>query len=197
MQPGRHVTGRLISSAPTLLPGMAPGAVRAAERALTRAGVALHLNTVWHDEMAEDAAARQQLLLWATGALAHAWQRDPARRGGLATGEQGFVSVDSRLRSVSHPQVFAAGDCAQWSPPLPKAGVYAVRMGAVLAQNLRAALNGETGIPYRPQQRFLALLATADGRAIGSRGRWSTEGRWLWHWKDHIDRGFLRRFKVR
>ncbi len=192
LMPSLTLRGALVSNAPTLLPGMAPGAVRAAQRALQRADVALRLGRDWAEGMAEDS----DLLLWATGAVAHAWQRDAGQRGGLAVSERGFIRVDAQLRSVSHPEVFAVGDCAEWAPPLPKAGVYAVRMGPVLAQNLRAALAGTALQAYRPQTRFLALLATADGRAIASRGRWSAEGRCLWRWKDHIDRGFLRRFEV-
>ena len=133
-------------------------------------------------------------MLWATGAEAHAWQLDPARRGPLAVSERGFVRIDAQLRSVSHPQVFAVGDCAEWAEPLPKAGVYAVRMGPVLAHNLRAALGQGSMMAYRPQRDFLALLATADGRAIASRGPFGASGRWAWRWKDRIDRGFLRRF---
>jgi NADH dehydrogenase FAD-containing subunit len=97
--------------------------------------------------------------------------------------------------------VFASGDCASWpGAGLPKAGVHAVRMGPVLAGNLRAALRGPAGAadlrPHRPQRHFLALLATGDGRAIASRGPFGAEGAWAWRWKDHIDRRFLRQFEV-
>jgi len=136
------------------------------------------------------AARPGDLLLWATGAEAHPWQRD----SGLAVSARGFICVDRCLRSVSHPQVHAAGDCAEWEEALPKAGVYAVRMGPVLSRNLRAALGACAPVEYRPQHRFLALLATADGAAIASWGRWSVRGRWVWHWKDRIDRSFVRRF---
>jgi hypothetical protein len=67
-------------------------------------------------------------------------------------------------------------------------------MGPVLNRNLRAALGQGTPQAYTPQHQFLALLATADGRAIASRGRFGAAGRWVWRWKDHIDRGFIRRF---
>lgn len=190
LAPQRPVHGSLVTRSMALLPGFAPGAVRAGERALARAGVSLQLGSGW----CEAVAAGSDLVLWATGAEAHAWQRDAARRGTLAVSERGFVRVDARLASVSHPNVFAAGDGAEWAQPLPKAGVYAVRMGPVLAHNLRAALGDGTAVPYLPQRRFLALLATADGRAIASRGGLAAEGRWVWRWKDHIDRGFLRRF---
>ena len=104
------------------------------------------------------------------------------------------MRIDARLRSTSHPNILAAGDCAEWSVPLPKAGVYAVSMGPVLAHNLRAALGQGQPRAYRPQRRFLALLATGDGRAIASYGGLGLEGRWVAHWKDRIDRGFIARF---
>jgi NADH dehydrogenase FAD-containing subunit len=110
---------------------------------------------------------------------------------------QGFVRIDAQLRSVSHPDIFASGDCASWAGAgLPKAGVHAVRMGPVLAANLRAALQGDAGAlrTHRPQQHFLALLATADGRAIASRGPFGASGAWAWRWKDRIDRRFLAQF---
>lgn len=117
----------------------------------------------------------------------------------LAVDEQGFVRIDEQLRSVSHPQVFATGDCASWSgQALPKAGAHAVRMAPVLAGNLRAALMGPVSAgqlrAHLPQRHFLALLATGDGRAIASRGPFGAEGAWAWRWKDRIDRRFLQQF---
>ena len=194
LQPGRPLQATLLSRGPALLPGLAAGAVRAAHRALARAGVQLRLGAACTPAQ----AAGHDLVLWATGAQAHAWQSDPARRGGLAASADGFIAVDAQLRSVSHPRVFAVGDCAAFSPALPKAGVYAVRMGPVLTAQLRAALGGtqdDAPAPaYHPQPRHLVLLATGDGRAIASRGPLWAEGRWVWRWKNHIDRGFLAGF---
>jgi NADH dehydrogenase FAD-containing subunit len=110
---------------------------------------------------------------------------------------QGFIRIDAQLRSVSHPQVFASGDCAHWEPDartLPKAGVVAVRMGPVLARNLRRALDGQPLEAFRPQRRFLVLLGTGEGRAIASRGPFGASGAWAWRWKEHIDRRFIRRY---
>jgi pyridine nucleotide-disulfide oxidoreductase family protein len=190
LRPQRRVLGCLVSRGNRLLLGLAPVAVRAAQRALSGAGVRLELGTPWSEAL----AARSDLVLWATGAEAHAWQADAQRRGGLAVSERGFIRVDPGLRSVSHPQVYAVGDCAEWAQPLPKAGVYAVRMGPVLEHNLRAALGQGAPIAYVPQRRCLVLLATADGRAIASRGGLGGAGRWVWRWKDHIDRRFIARF---
>lgn len=192
LRPGRPVTGRLLTRGDLLLPGIAPAARRAAERALARAGVMLELRT----EGSAQALHGSAVVLWATGAQAQAWQADPARRGGLAVDEAGFIRIDEQLRSVSHPQVFAVGDCARWTRPLPKAGVYAVRMGPVLSRNLRAALGQGDWARYRPQSQALALLATGDGGAIASHGWLGASGRWAWGWKDRIDRGFVNRFRA-
>jgi NADPH-dependent 2,4-dienoyl-CoA reductase/sulfur reductase-like enzyme len=52
----------------------------------------------------------------------------------------------ARVQVVEQPGVFAAGDCAALRefPETPKAGVYAVRQGPVLASNLRALLDGRS-----------------------------------------------------
>lgn len=133
---------------------------------------------------------RADVVLWATGAGAHAW---PVAAG-LAADAAGFIRVDATLRSVSHPNVFAAGDCAGLPAPLPKAGVYAVRMGPVLAHNLDAALHGRPLEPYRPQRRNLVLLGTGERHAIGAWGPFAWQGTSTWHWKERIDRRFLARY---
>lgn len=133
---------------------------------------------------------RADVVLWATGAGPHAW---PAASG-LASDDAGFIRVDAMLRSVSHPNVFAAGDCAGLPAPVPKAGVYAVRMGPVLAHNLNAALHDLPLKPYRPQRRNLVLLGTGGQHAIASWGPFAWEGSWIWRWKQRIDRRFLARY---
>lgn len=130
--------------------------------------------------------------LLATGAAAPHWPR----AAGLSTDEAGFIRVDRTLRSVSHPQVFAAGDVAAHVDPRPKSGVFAVRAGAALASNILAACNGAALTEWRPQRRALYLVSTADGRAIASWGPLSACGRWVWIWKDWIDRSFVRRYQA-
>ena len=78
---------------------------------------------------------------------------------------------------------------------LDKAGVYAVRQGPVITENLRRRIRGEPLMAYRPQERALAILSTGDGRAVASWGdRFAVEGRWVWWWKDWIDRRFVEGF---
>jgi pyridine nucleotide-disulfide oxidoreductase family protein len=129
--------------------------------------------------------------LLAVGAQAPAWLAD----SGLALDDNGFVAVNAFQQSTSHPRVFAAGDVAsRIDAPHPRSGVHAVRAGPPLLANLRAALQGQPLTPYQPPRRTLNLLACGDRRAIGSWGGFSFEGRWAWHWKDHIDRRFVARY---
>jgi selenide,water dikinase len=65
----------------------------------------------------------------------------------------------------------------------------------VLAANLRAALASDALAQYVPQARALALISTGDRYAIASWGRLSVAGRWVWRWKDWIDRRFMARYR--
>jgi len=128
------------------------------------------------------------LVLLATGASALPW----LRQSGLATDERGFVRVRNTLQSTSHPEVFALGDCATLADsPHPKSGVYALRHGEALIDNLRRLIAGAALEPYAPQKKALVLISCGARYAIAQRGAWSAQGRWVWWWKDRIDRGWI------
>jgi len=136
---------------------------------------------------AEGTGSPSDLVVWTAGATALPW----LRTSGLAVDERGFVLVDETLRSVSHPEVLAAGDCATLrDAPHPKSGVYAVRHAPVLAMNLRGAK-----LRFVPQWRALSLLSCGARYAIAEWGGVSWEGAWVWRWKDRIDRRWVERFR--
>ncbi|MER3492294.1 MAG: selenide, water dikinase SelD [Mastigocladus sp. ERB_26_2] len=131
-------------------------------------------------------------IFWVTQAWAPQW----LKAAGLATDEQGFILVNDTLQSLSHGYVFAAGDIATMvNHPRPKAGVFAVRQGKPLFENLRRFLLGKPLKPYIPQKQYLSLIGTGDGRAIATRDPFTLPPhRLLWQWKDWIDRRFMERF---
>ena len=57
-----------------------------------------------------------------------------------------------------------------------------------------ARSQGQPLAAYRPQKRWLALISTGDQYAVASRGALGFEGRWVWRWKDWIDRRFMARY---
>ena len=167
------------------------------ERILQKRSIALHYRHAVHGydgvnlqgDFSPPLAA--DAVIWVTSASPASWLRD----SGLALDDEGFIRVDACLQSVSHEQVFAAGDIAAVRGyPRPKSGVFAVRQGLPLAHNLQRRLAGRALKPFTPQTRFLSLISTGDRNAIASRGRWALQGRWCWWLKDRIDRKFIRRF---
>lgn len=129
-------------------------------------------------------------VVWATSSGAPAWLGET----GLDRDADGFIRVDHALRTLSDPKIFAAGDIASLPDPRPKAGVFAVRQGPVLAENIRRSLSGTELLPFRPQRQWLALISLGDGRAIADKWGMALSGRWVARWKHRIDTRFLRRY---
>ncbi len=130
-------------------------------------------------------------IFWVTQASAANWIRE----SGLAADSNGFMQVNDCLQSVSHPNVFAAGDIAAMvNYPRPKAGVFAVRQGKPLFENLQQFLLEKPLKPFAPQEQYLGLIGTGNKRAIASRGSFMCESALLWYWKDWIDRQFMQKF---
>jgi len=127
----------------------------------------------------------------ATGAAPAPW----LAKSGLKLAPDGFVAVGKGQQSLSHENIFAAGDIAsRIDTPHPKSGVYAVRAGPVLVRNIERALSGQVPVPYQPQKRSLYLLATGPKHAIMSWNGFCASGDWIWRWKDWIDRRFMRQY---
>jgi pyridine nucleotide-disulfide oxidoreductase family protein len=181
---------------PAPLAGLGAAVRRRAWRALAAQGVSVHLQSAAavaadHVLLADGTRLPCDAALLALGAAAPRWLAG----SGLALDERGFIATGSTLQSVSHAEVFAAGDVAtRTDAPHPKSGVHAVRAGPPLAANLRRWLMGEALLVHTPQARTLVLLSCGERRAIASWGGWTAEGAWVWRWKDHIDRAFVARY---
>jgi selenide,water dikinase len=73
--------------------------------------------------------------------------------------------------------------------------VFAVRQGPPLTRNLRLSVTGAKLATYHPQRHWLALISTGDQFAVASHGWLGFGGRWVWRWKDWIDRRFMHKFQ--
>ncbi|BAU09027.1 selenide, water dikinase SelD [Fischerella sp. NIES-3754] len=181
-----------------LMPNSHWSAQRTVKQLLSKRGIQLHLGeSVCKVEPGKvrcesGLTVECDRIFWVTQASAPQW----LKAAGLATDEQGFILVNDTLQSLSHAYVFAAGDIATMvNHPRPKAGVFAVRQGKPLFENLRRFLLGKPLKPYIPQKQYLSLIGTGDGRAIATRGPFTLPPhRLLWQWKDWIDRRFMERF---
>lgn len=145
-----------------------------------------------HIVLASGRKVASDATLVTTKAAPPAWFADT----GLALDERGFLAVEPTLQVVGQSDIFAVGDCATvLAHPREKAGVFAVRQGPPLTENLRLRSRGLQAKPFVPQRQFLTLLSCGDTTAIAARGSLAASGRWAWWLKDRIDRKFMQRFQ--
>lgn len=191
-----HPKVRLISDAAGI--GLPGGARRRLQRRLRREHIDSHVGSGVAEvgpgfvRLKSGNEFVTEATFWVTGAGAQPWIGE----SGLATDETGFLRVNEFLQSTSHANVFGAGDCVtNPQQPRPRAGVFAVRAAPILAANLRAAMNGAPLRRFAPPRRFLALIGTGDRHAVGIWNGLAWQGRWVWRWKERIDRRFVARYR--
>jgi len=193
-----HVSFEILTSGDRVLSTAPPAVSRHGEKVLRDRGIQVrHQSSVvgGNDDALILSTGDQipyGLCVWATPAEPLEFMAGT----GLDLDARGYVSVHSTLQSVSHPDLFAAGDCAALTshPDLPKAGIFSVRSGPVLWENFRRHCFGRKLRPYRPQPIYLFLLNTSNDSAIMNYGGVAGRGPWAWRWKDFIDRKWMRKF---
>ena len=188
----------LIDSGETVLPGYNEKTIRLADAELERRGIALVTGARVQEfndrqlRLADGETLSADLVLWATGAS----PPPVLEQFDLPKADDGFLAVHNTLQTTADASVFVVGDTATLiENPLPKAGVYAVRQGPILWENIQRTFADHELVRYDPQRGFLSMLATGDGRAIGQFKGFSFQGGWVWKWKDRIDRKFMRMFQ--
>ena len=168
---------------------------RSLERLLAEAGIPVERH----------GSAQAGADLACTGSRAPAWL---AAAGLPVQRSSGRVLTERTLAVIGHPHLFAVGDCGLIAAsPRPAAGVWAVRAAPVLATNLQRQLQtpGASLQAWMPQAWALQLLgvggaaaAASEPGALRALALWGPlvlgPYRWLWHWKQWIDRRFMARF---
>jgi selenide, water dikinase len=187
----------LLTSSDTILPTHNAGVRSRFDAVLSGRGVKVHRNSevikvnagVLTTSQGQELQADE--IIWVTRAGGAAWLKTT----GLQLDKEGFIEVKDTLQTINDPLIFAAGDIASMvNFKLEKAGVFAVRQGKPLTENLRRAVAGTTLENYSPQTSWLALISTGDKYAVASRGWIGFAGEWVWKWKDWIDQRFMRKF---
>jgi len=193
-----HAALTLLDSGPTALPDHPEGARRLAARLVLENEGVLRLGEEVTAVLPEGVhltsgeVCPADLVVWATGPAPPPLLSDST----LPLTPDGYFHVDATLRSIDGAPVWGAGDCIHLDGhSLPKAGVFAVRQGPLLAANLNAFLAGRPPRVFRTRARYLSLLDTADGRALLRYGGFSHHGRLALRLKKLIDRRFARRFR--
>jgi selenide,water dikinase len=198
---GIDVQVALVDANSEILAGYTAGTIARARNEFARRGIEVRLGrrvkAIQRVETAvvvfdDDTSLAADIVIWATAAAAPPVLANVR----LPKAEDGFLAVRPTLQTTANFPVFAVGDTASIvGQRLPKAGVYAVREGPILWENLQRIFCNRELLPYEPQRGFLSLLSTGDRRAIAEYKGFSGHGRWAWKWKDYIDRKFMRMYQ--
>src|SRR6516165_6942490 len=191
----------LVDSNSEILSGYQRGTIERARRELARRGISVdtrrRVTSIHEGEPLELAfeggtTLTADIVIWATAADAPA----VLHNFHLPLSDDGFLAVRPTLQTTADYPIFAVGDAASIiGERIPRAGVYAVREGPVLWENVQRIFSNRALIPYEPQRGFLSLLSTGDARAIAQYKGFSGHGHWAWIWKDYIDRKFMRMYQ--
>ena len=188
----------IISQSHILMPQMAPRAGALVEKKLRSCGAKIILGQAVLSVESEILTLdnQQTVSFDACFLVTQVAAPDWLGASGLQLDKNGFLAVRETLQSVTHPYIFAAGDVASISQaPRPKAGVFAVRAGKILARNLRHYILRKPLARWAPQKQYLALIGTGEKQAIATRGDFALSGSLFWHLKCWIDRRFMKKFK--
>jgi len=192
---GRTPTVTLVEAQPSPVAGFRTRTVRLVLQQLQQRGISLLCNrrAVGNDglDVLFDDGSRltSDIVLWVTGAS------PPALLSSVSVpkSQAGFLNVRKTLQSIGDERVFAVGDSAEIvNAQIDRAGVYAVRQGPILWENLQRLLSRQPLTEYQPQRDFLRLLSTGDGSAIAQWKWLSACGTRWWRLKDRIDSRFMK-----
>ena len=197
-RPGLHVA---LATSGELGGWLGPTARRHVLRAFERFGVAVHEHTTVEGVEATGAVAAggttfsSDATVWAAGFAVH----PIAAASGLGVEDDGRITVDRMMRSVSHPEVYAAGDSVhavgENGQPLPmscaSAGFTRMRATAAIVGDLTGRTMAKTPLAYLGNCVSLgqhdAIFQVVDGDARSK--PWALRGRPAAHLKAAVLRG--------
>jgi len=187
----------LISKSKQIMPSFPAAVAKKFEHILAERQVLVHrgAEAILADEgglnLSDGSRIALDEILWVTGASAPNWIKE----SGLAVDDRGFMQTNDQLQSTSHNDIFGAGDIVNVvNYPRAKAGVFAVRQGKPLADNLHRALLNRPLKPFKPQKSLLSLVSSGDKYAVANKSFINFGGKFVWAWKDWIDRRWMAKY---
>jgi NADH dehydrogenase len=150
----RHeVLFRMFQASPRILPEVDEKLAGMAARVLQRRGVDIQISTAVQSiepgrvRLENDTIDADTIVLAAGIVPSRIASAIPVVRD-----ERGRITVDATMRSRSHPEVWALGDCAAIpgpdGRPYPALAQHTVREARHLASNIRAAIEGRAPSPF-------------------------------------------------
>ena len=148
-----EVRFRVFEAGPRILPEIDATLAATAARVLERRGVDIQVSTAVRSIEAERVRLENDTIDAGTIVLtAGIVPSAVASAIPVLRDQRGRIAVDATMRSRSHPQIWALGDCAAIpgpdGRPYPALAQHAVREGRHLANNIRAALDGRAPSPF-------------------------------------------------
>jgi NADH dehydrogenase len=174
----------LIEATPTILPEVSAGLAAVARRELSRRGADIRVATPVRRIEATRVHLDDETIDAATIVLAAGIEPSPAvARIPVMHDERGRIAVDEMMRSKSHPNVWALGDCAAIpgpdGRPYPALAQHAVREGPRLARNVAAVIAGRAPEPFRFRS-LGTMVALGHTRAVSQVGPMQLTGFFAW-----------------
>ncbi|MGM0418161.1 MAG: NAD(P)/FAD-dependent oxidoreductase [Thermodesulfobacteriota bacterium] len=114
----------------------------------------------------------------------------------LSINDHSGLAVNKYLQSLSYPDIFGGGDCIYFTDnPLAKKGVYAVKHGEVLKNNLLEYFTNKNYKIYLPKSDYMQILNTGNKSGVLYKNKLVIQGKIPFYIKNYIDTKFMKKYK--
>ena len=125
-----------------------------------------------------------------TNAMAPKWVTE----SDILLNDENYIVVNKSFQT-NYNYVFAAGDIVDFNNQnLSKAGVFAVRSGKPLAQNIKKYIQGKKLADYKFNKNYLSLIGTSNRSAVATKYMIAFNSKFNFFLKKFIDQKFLKKF---
>ena len=119
------------------------------------------------------------------------------KKSDLPLTKNGSILIESNLLVSGYNNIFSSGDISEIKGnSMPKAGVYAVKQGKILAKNIKKLYLQKKLSQYKPQKHFLSIIGLQNHRALAIKSIFSIKGKLLWSIKKYIDKKFIEKYTL-